>query len=105
LQGIDARLNVLQTKLRGDRTKARLEEPTSPSIRSRVEEIVGDQWDVTSAPTKTQRDAYDYASDEFREALGQLRELIEKDLAELERKLEAAGAPWTPGRLPTWEKE
>jgi len=37
--------------------------------------------------------------------LSHLRELIEVDLARIERELESAGAPWTPGRVPTWRKE
>jgi hypothetical protein len=30
---------------------------------------------------------------------------VEQDLFALEKKLEAAGAPWTPGRIPDWEME
>lgn len=105
LQGIEARLNVIQTKLRGDQTRGKREEPAPPSILERVETIVGNEWDVTSAPTKTEQDVYRYTADEFKEVLSQLRELIEKDLVGLEKKLESAGAPWTPGRLPDWEKE
>jgi hypothetical protein len=37
--------------------------------------------------------------------LSQLRQLIEVDLARLEKQLEAAGAPWTPGRIPTWQDQ
>jgi hypothetical protein len=28
--------------------------------------------------------------------------LVEVDLATLEKDMEAAGAPWTPGRVPLW---
>jgi hypothetical protein len=27
------------------------------------------------------------------------------DLAKLEKEMEAAGAPWTPGRLPEWQDQ
>ena len=70
----------------------------------RVQSIVGGQWNVTSAPTGTQRDAYRYAADAFGGVLEDLRELIEEDLAALEDRLEEAGAPWTPGRVPEWEE-
>jgi hypothetical protein len=63
------------------------------------------QWNVTSAPTQTQQDAYQYAGTEFAEVLAALRSLIQDDLALLEGKLEEAGAPWTPGRIPNWEIE
>jgi hypothetical protein len=34
-----------------------------------------------------------------------LRRLVESDLAGIERDAEAAGAPWTPGRLPDGKPE
>ena len=37
-------------------------------------------------------------------ALGQLRALIEGDLTRLEKAMEAAGAPHTPGRIPEWRE-
>jgi len=37
--------------------------------------------------------------------LDALRKLVEGDLVALEEKLEAAGAPWTPGRaIPRWQR-
>jgi hypothetical protein len=31
--------------------------------------------------------------------------LVDVDLAKLERDMEAAGAPWTPGRVPEWAEK
>ena len=50
------------------------------------------------------RDGYEFAADAFTSALADLRRLIERDLRELEADLERLGAPWTPGRLPTWRR-
>jgi hypothetical protein len=99
------RLNGILVKLRGDRTLSKRNEPTPPSISGRVRQVVSNQWNTTSAPTQTQRDAYQYAGTEFAAVLAELRTLIEDDLARLEAKLEASGAPWTPGRIPVWEME
>jgi photosystem II stability/assembly factor-like uncharacterized protein len=104
LDALDKRLTDAQTALRGDRTLAEREEPTPPSINERVMNIVGGQWYVTSAPTQTQRDQFGFAVDEFRELLDGLKKLTE-DLVALEVRFDDAGAPWTPGRLPTWENE
>jgi hypothetical protein len=79
--------------------------PASPSIMERVEGIVGTQWTATSAPTGTSVEAYAIAADEFEAQLAALRTLVEKDLRGLEEKMEGAGAPFTPGRLPVWHKE
>jgi len=35
--------------------------------------------------------------------LEKLRTLAEQDIIQLENELEEAGAPWTPGRVPTWK--
>ncbi|MCH8252201.1 MAG: glycosyl hydrolase [Planctomycetes bacterium] len=103
VQDLQARLNSIMTKLRGDQTRSRRNEPVSPSINRRLGVAI--QWDVTSAPTKTQHQAYEQAGEEFTTVLAELRTLMTEDLTQLEEKLELAGAPWTPGRIPTWEME
>ena len=71
----------------------------------RVGSIVGSQRMSTSRPTQTQMDQYTAAAQEFETTLNQLRQLIETDLARLEKQMEAAGAPWTPGRIPEWKDQ
>jgi Mg2+ and Co2+ transporter CorA len=100
---LQQRLNGIRTNLRGDRTRSNRREPTPASINQRVSVAI--QWNVTSAPTQTQRDAYRHAGTEFTKVLADLRDLIESGLAGLEHKLEQAGAPWTPGRIPEWTME
>jgi photosystem II stability/assembly factor-like uncharacterized protein len=99
------RLDGILNQLRGDETLAKREEPVPPSINERVQNIVGSQWRVTSPPTRTEREAYRYAGQAFEKALAEFRTLVDKDLAALEAKIEAAGAPWTPGRIPQWKME
>ena len=102
IQQLTSRLNVIRTKLSGDRTLSRLQEPVPPSIHDRIRSVVGSQWNVTSPPTQTQRDAYRYAGQEFAQVLTDLRQLIRQDLAAVEQQLETVGAPWTPGRILDW---
>ena len=47
----------------------------------------------------------DIAGKAFEKTLADLQRLIEQDLAALEERMEQAGAPWTPGRVPRWEME
>lgn len=102
LENLDDQLNKLSTALNGDRTAGKHQEPSPPSIRARVGTAI--EWYVTSAPTKTQRDAYDYAGEAFSHVLRTLR-VVRDNLNVVEQRLESAGAPWTPGRLPEWEME
>ena len=37
--------------------------------------------------------------------LAELHQLVDRDLTDLRAKAEAAGAPWTTGRVPTWSME
>ena len=102
---IDRRTNEILRSLRGDVAARARSENTPPSIADRVNTIVNDQRMSTSRPTQTQMDHYAIASKSFEQALAQLRALIEGDLARLEKAMEAAGAPWTPGRLPEWKDQ
>ena len=105
IESLQQRLYDLLIVLRGDPTRDRRNEPRSLAILDRVGAISGDQWYATSPPTKTQEDGYTFAADAFEEALAELRAMIEKELVAIEGKLEQAGAPWTPGRVPTWRRE
>lgn len=104
-RALELRLKDLLIKLSGDRLLQRRNEPTPPSITDRVDAIVGGHWTSTSNATQTQREDYEIAASEFAVVLKSLRVLIESDLAKLEEKMEQAGAPWTPGRVPRWSKE
>jgi photosystem II stability/assembly factor-like uncharacterized protein len=101
--GIDRKINEILRALRGDAAARARNENTPPSISERVGAIVGGQRMSTARPTQTQMDHYAAAAQEFEQTLAQLKSLIEGDLARLEKAMEAAGAPWTPGRIPEWK--
>jgi hypothetical protein len=103
LRAIELRLKDIQVELSGDSTVSSRSEPTPPSISDRVQQIVFGHWDSTSAPTATHQRNYEIAAERFRPALEKLRTLSLVDLKSLEDKAEAAGAPWTPGRVPEWK--
>ncbi|HYG65430.1 MAG TPA: glycosyl hydrolase [Thermoanaerobaculia bacterium] len=101
---LERRLEDLNVALTGDDTIGRRNEPTPASISERVDNIVSG-WYTTAAPTGTHQEAYAVAAAEFAPVLAGLRQLVEQDLRQLETQLEAAGAPWTPGRVPNWQPE
>jgi photosystem II stability/assembly factor-like uncharacterized protein len=102
---IEGELRDVERAIRGDAVLAARNEPTPPSISSRVNSIVDAQWTATSAPTATSQDAYRFAASEFAPRLEKLRALLNGDLAKVEERMELAGAPWTPGRVPEWKPE
>jgi len=59
----------------------------------------------SAKPTEIQQSDYKYASEQFTDALAKLRTLVDVDLVNLEKALDAAGVPHTPGRIPAWKPE
>ncbi len=104
-RAIESRLKDLQVALSGDDVLAEKNEPVPPAVQDRVNQVVNGAWYSTSAPTRTHQQCYDLAAAQFAPVLGKLRALIEVDLQRLEQQAETAGAPWTPGRVPTWTPE
>ncbi|UCH96780.1 MAG: glycosyl hydrolase [Candidatus Aminicenantes bacterium] len=94
---------ILRT-LTGDESISKRNENQPPSIYSRIGRLMYGYSRSTSEPTQTMQDQYRITGEEFEPQLEKLRQLVEKDLKKLEAEVEAAGAPWTPGRIPVWKK-
>ncbi len=91
--------------LRGDRDIARRNEPVPTSISERVDGIMEGERFSLQKPTQTNIDGYKIAAAEFSDQLAKLHTLVDVDLAKLEKAMEAAGAPWTPGQVPEWREK
>jgi hypothetical protein len=102
---LDRRTNALLIALRGDVILRGRNYNTPPSISERVGQIVGDQRMSTARPTQTQANQYEAAARDFEQTLATLRSLMEVDLKRLEKAMEEAGAPHTPGRIPEWKDQ
>ncbi len=98
IDDLTAALAALQTRLNGDESRRKLSEPATPSIQERVGRVKWGHWQTTQQPTTTQRRSFELAREDYGALRAELAALIEQDLPALEADLEAAGAPWTPGR-------
>ena len=98
---LELKLKDSSESLAGRGAKRQYGEPDRISILSRV------NWAMNGAgsihgPTKTHRQDYEIAKEEFEAVLGPMKKLIEVDFVRLQKDMEAAGLPWTPGRpIPT----
>jgi photosystem II stability/assembly factor-like uncharacterized protein len=101
--GIEQRDREILRALRGDAEIARRSEPVPSSINDRVNGIIEGERFSLAKPTQSHQDQYNIAAAEFADELARLRMLVDVDLANLEKQMEAAGAPWTPGRVPEWK--
>ena len=102
---LEVRLMDIQEKFNGDPTRSRRNEPSAPGLSSRLRNAMFGAMGSTEGPTGTHRRQFEIAGDQYMEVVDDLRKLVEVDLASLHKKLEEAGAPWTPGRkIPEWKK-
>jgi photosystem II stability/assembly factor-like uncharacterized protein len=96
--------DLLRT-LRGDVELRKRNENTLASISDRMEGVMMDTRFAIVRPTQTDLDAYQIAAGEFGPALGRLHELVDVEYANLQKQMQAAGAPWTPGTVPNWTEQ
>jgi hypothetical protein len=102
---IEQRDREILRALHGDTELQKRNEPVPSSISDRVNAILEGERFSLAKPTQTHMDDYNVAAAEFGELLGRLHALVEVDLVKLEKDMEAAGAPWTPGRVPEWKEK
>ena len=98
------KLTAVKDLLQGDPTYGRRMVADPPSISGRIGGTADALAYTTQPPTGTQKEQYEIAAEDFGAQLTALKTIAETEIPAIEAKLEAAGAPWTPGRLPTWKK-
>ena len=99
VNAIDLQLRDINDQINGDPILRRSNEPTFPSLLDRVNTAVNGLT-TTAPPTATHREALAVAQQQTTPLLDRLHKLIEVDLADVEKQMNARGAPWTPGRVP-----
>ena len=102
---IEKQNNEILRAMRGDTVIAARSENVPTSINDRLQGIMEGERFSIAKPTQTHIDAYNIASEEFTQQLSKLHTLLQVDVMNLEKAMEAAGAPWTPGRIPEWQEK
>jgi len=102
---LEQRNREILRALRGDIEIAKRNEPIPSSIGDRVNTIIEGERFSMAKPTQSDIASYGIAAAQFADQLNKLHTLVDADLAKLEKDMEAAGAPWTPGRVPDWSEK
>jgi hypothetical protein len=97
----ETRLDEVIFAMRGLEPKASDEEipPTRLPVWSRLSTIIYNQFGTTSEPGQSQLQGAQIVRDELVPLLVTLKAIAREDIPALEKELDAARAPWTPGRL------
>jgi photosystem II stability/assembly factor-like uncharacterized protein/uncharacterized coiled-coil protein SlyX len=105
IASLNMKLADINMKLNNDPIASRLDIDKPPTVGYWVGYLMWEQSSSTAPPTKTHMRVYDLAVEEYRGLLDELVSLVNEDLAALQKKLEDAGAPYTPYTLPTLKLE
>ena len=103
---LELKLKDAQETLTGDPTRTKRSQTAPISIMGRIRNALYGTFYNTYGPTKTQRRDFEIAKEQFQALRGNLNELIEDEFVALQKKLDQAGVPWTPGRrIPVTTKD
>jgi photosystem II stability/assembly factor-like uncharacterized protein len=100
VRDLAARMVTLTTLLNGDATVRARHEPTQWSVAGRTSSLYGAISGSQNRISGNHLASLEIAEAEYTRVADQLRAL-QTELNELEAELEALGAPWTPGRIPS----
>lgn len=95
---IEDQLKDIKISLNGDPIKTRLDIDQVPTPSSRLGWIQYEQGSSTASVTQTHMESLAIAKEEFKPILDSLKKLVNTDISKLEKLLEDADAPYTPGR-------
>jgi len=98
VRDLERRLADLGVALDGGGARKAIGEPVVPSVARRLEVAKPRNGGSTYGPTATHRRSLELAEAGFAEVRGKLAAILERELPDLEARLERAGVPWTPGR-------
>ena len=101
LMGIDLaqeKITIIQRKLNGDWLAYRLDVDLPPSISDRVNRAAYGVLSSSSAPTTTQREAYNIANSELEPLQKELNSFLDNDMKRMIDILNRSGAPYTTNR-------
>jgi hypothetical protein len=99
-RALQRRLSAILIALQGDRRLGARSVPAPTAISERANNISSELNRTLGRPTTTHEQQFQIASELFAAERSALKALVETDVPALERELEQAGAPYTPGRIP-----
>lgn len=103
---LSAELEEINFLLNGVQPKASREEtpPAQVPLNIRLSSVSYGFVGNLSAITTTEKESLSILKEEFPPVLERLTKLVKTDIPSLEEELTKVNAPWTPGRMPVWNK-
>ena len=105
IRKVDKQLRNISRTLNGDYSLSRRQFETPPSVAGRIGTVNYQLSNTTAPPTQTHQQNLKIAQEDFAKVFAQLKKIVNEDVKRIEKALENAGAPYTPGRMPQWVKD
>jgi hypothetical protein len=97
LHAIKQELFDIESILNGNQSKAEIGALEPHTILERLQVAGFGSAYSTYGPTATQRRSFAIATEEYESIRDRLNTLVTERIPDFERRLQSAGAPWTPG--------
>ena len=94
------RIADMQERLSGNARRGMANDQGPVSISRRLSVVQTGTRYATHGPTPTHRASFDIAERALTELVTELESIVQSELPRLESRLDEAGVPWTPGRVP-----
>ena len=104
LAALKKQIKTLGEQINGDPLLPRFEGQGRTSLKDKANLFTQALWTTSSGQTGTFERAYQEVADDLGKIYDALYEVNDK-VTNLEKNLDKAGAPYTPGRLPVWKME
>ena len=95
---LELKLLDIRDRLSGDTTRSQRSQAVLPSIMGRARNAYRGSLSSSYGPTQTHRQNYQIAAEAYQQLRQELEPLLDVELAQLKKTLDAAGVPWTSGR-------
>ena len=99
LADIENALQAILEEMLGDDTDAGATQPGAPPLNGQVRQLYSAIGASTALPTVEQMQLTRRSYELLAEQVDGINRVLDEDVAELQRQLDRAGVPWTPGRL------
>lgn len=99
LRTLEYRMADIEIQISGDRSLAKRDFETPPSLTDRMGSVAWNSFNSTSAPTGSQRENLKIVKEEYQEILGLVKS-VDQRVKAIQEQLVEAGAPYLEDQLP-----
>ena len=100
VRALARRIAEMREQISGNPRRALANDQGPVSISRRLSVVQLGTTYATHGPTPTHRESFDIASRALHEIKAELSDMIRTEIPAIEERLDEAGVPWTPGRIP-----